>query len=99
MRTWRFLLAGMLVWTVHFFGGYILASIFPERVVVARALAGVLTLACLAALAWLMRRSLAAIPQEGDELSGWAAMLATLLSAIAIIAVLWQAFPILLARG
>jgi cytochrome bd-type quinol oxidase subunit 2 len=99
MRTWRFLLAGMLVWTVHFFGAYILASIFPERVVVARALAAALTLACLAALIWLARRSLAAISQERDELSGWAAMLATLLSAIAIIAVLWQAFPILVVRG
>lgn len=99
MHTWRFLLAGMLVWTVHFFGAYILASIFPERAIVARALAAVLTLACLAALAWLMRRSLAAIPQEGDELSGWAARLATLLGAIALVAVLWQAFPILFVRG
>lgn len=99
MHTWRFLLAGMLVWTVHFFGAYILASIFPERALVARALAAVLTLACLAALAWLMRSSLAAIPHEGDELSGWAARLATLLGALAFVAVLWQAFPILFARG
>lgn len=99
MRTWRFLLAGMLVWTVHFFGAYILASIFPERVVVARSLAAVLTLTCLAALVWLTRRSLAAIPQAKDEFSGWAAMLANLLSAIAIVAVLWQAFPILFVGG
>lgn len=98
MHTWRLLLAGMLVWTVHFFGAYILASIFPERVLIARVLAAVLTFACLAALAWLTRRSLAMI-RENDELSGWAARLATLLNAVAFVAVLWQAFPVLLVNG
>lgn len=99
MRTWRFILAGMLVWTVHFFGAYILASIFPERVPIARALAAGLTLACLAALVLLIRRSLAAVAQDGDELSGWSAMLASLLNAAALLAVLWQAFPILFVSG
>ena len=95
MRCWRFLLGGMLVWAVHFFGAYILASIFPEHILVARILVGVLTLACLAALVWLIRRSLAATRHERDELSGWAGWVATLLNAIAFVAVLWQAFPIL----
>jgi hypothetical protein len=99
MRTWRFLLGGLVVWTVHFFGAYAIASIFPERVLVARLLAGALTLGCLAALVWLTRRSIAAIRRESDELFGWAALLATLLNAIALVAVLWQAFPILLVKG
>lgn len=99
MRTWRFLLAGMLVWTVHFFGAYILASVFPERVTVARVLAAVLTAACLAALVWIVRHSLFAIRQESDELSRWAASLATLLGISAAVAVLWQAFPILFVTG
>lgn len=99
MRTWRFLLGGLVVWTVHFFGAYAIASIFPERILVARLLAGALTLACLAALVWLTRRGLAAVRQERDEFSGWAAWLATLLNAIALLAVLWQAFPIMLVNG
>lgn len=99
MRTWRFLLGGLVVWTVHFFGAYAIASIFPERILVARLLAGALTLACVATLVWLTRRGLAAIRREGDDFSGWAAMLATLVNAIALVAVLWQAFPILFAGG
>lgn len=95
MRTWRFLLGGMLVWAVHFFGAYILASTFPARVLVAQVLAAVLTIACLAALGWLTRRSLAAGRDAGDELARWAARVATLLNAAAFVAVLWQAFPIL----
>lgn len=95
MSSWRCLLGGMLVWTLHFFGAYILASIFPDRIIVARILAAALTLACLAALVWLIRRSLAAARQDRDELSGWAGWVATSLNAIAAVAVLWQAFPIL----
>jgi hypothetical protein len=95
MQSWRFLLGGMLVWTAHFFGAYILASIFPDRIIVARVLAALLTLACLAALVWLIRRSLAAARRGQDDLSSWTGWVATLLGAIAFIAVLWQAFPIL----
>lgn len=99
MHTWRFILAGMLVWTVHFFGSYILASTFTNRVMTAGALAAVLTFACLAALVQLSRRSIAGIAQDDDELSGWSAMLATLLNAAAFVAVLWQAFPIIFVNG
>ena len=29
MRAWLFILGGLIVWTVHFFGLYVLASVFP----------------------------------------------------------------------
>lgn len=99
MRTWRLLLGGMLVWAAHFFGAYAIASIFPARVAIARVLAAVLTAACLAALVWLTRRSIAAGRCESDDFSRWVAWLATLLNALSFVAVLWQAFPILLVRG
>jgi len=99
MRTWRVLLGSMLVWTVHFFGAYIIASIFPERIIAARVLVAVLTLACLTALFWLTRRSLAQISQGDDELSGWVARLGAALGAIAFVALLWQAFPILFLKA
>ena len=95
MRTWVFLLGGMLVWTVHFFGIYGLASIFLTTPL-ARILTGILTLACLAAVAWLARRSWAAYQAEQDEVSGWVALLATLINAISFVAVLWQGFPAVL---
>ncbi len=97
MRTWVFLLGGMVVWTVHFFGAYGIASIFPERVLIAKLLAGGLTLACLAALAWLARRSWAAFNRKEDAVSDWIALLASLLNAVALVAVFWQGFPALLA--
>ena len=44
MRAWLFILGGLIVWTVHFFGLYVLASVFPDMAI-ARVLAGFLTLA------------------------------------------------------
>lgn len=97
MRTWAFLLGGMAVWTVHFFGSYGIASILPERILLAKLLSGGLTLACLAALASLTRRSWTAVSRERDTVSDWIALMASMLNAIALVAVFWQGFPALLA--
>lgn len=96
MRAWAFLLGGMLVWTVHFFGSYALSSIFLDAPIT-RWLSGALTLLCLVADAVLFRRALVSYRGEADEARRWRAMLATWAAAISFIAVLWQGLPALLA--
>lgn len=97
MRTWSFLLGGLLVWTVHFFGIYIFASVWLDTMVT-RVLTLVLTLLCLAADAVLLHaaaRALRKIP--ADELDRWIALVAALGVALSCLAVLWQGLPGLLA--
>lgn len=95
MRAWAFLLSGLIVWAVHFFGIYIFASIFLDTVL-ARVLTLILTLSCLAADGLLLRATLAAERQR-DAFAGWMARLATLGVGISFVAVFWQGFPALLA--
>lgn len=96
MRAWAILLGGLLVWTVHFFTLYAVASIFPGTLL-ARVLTGAVTLACLAAAAWLLRSALRAGRAEGDAFTGWTHRIAALAAGIALVAILWQGFPALLA--
>jgi hypothetical protein len=90
---WRFLLGGLIVWTVHFFALYAIGSIFLTTPL-ARALTLLATLACLAAAALLIarvRRSGAATPMDA-----WMRTVALYGAAIAVVAILWQALPALL---
>ncbi|MFN3387782.1 MAG: hypothetical protein ACK40O_02550 [Allosphingosinicella sp.] len=96
MRRWALLLGGMLVWTVHFFTLYAIASIFPGTML-ARVLTGIVTLLCLAAAGWLLRGALRAGRAAGDEFTGWKHRIAALIAGIALVAILWQGFPALLA--
>jgi hypothetical protein len=96
MRGWAFLLGGLLVWTLHFFALYGIASIFLTTPL-ARILVGIITLLCLAGLAVLTGRSWSLYRSEPDEVSGWLALIATLASAISLVAILWQGLPALLA--
>lgn len=96
MRAWAFLLGGLLVWTVHFFGSYGFASLFLDSPAT-RWLAGGLTVLCLAADALLFRRALAAYRVERDDARRWRAMIATWAASISFVAVLWQGLPALLA--
>lgn len=97
MRAWAHLLGGLIVWTVHFFSLYAIASTFLTTVL-ARLLAGGVTLACLAADALLLA---SAFRPPGnarlDSFERWMRMLAGLIAAISLIAVLWQGLPVLLA--
>lgn len=97
MRAWLLLLAGLLVWTAHFFGIYIAASLFPGNSL-AKWLTGLLTLAALAALALLllplMRRPAA---DRDDPLPIWLNQLALLGGALAAISILYQSLPALTA--
>ncbi len=96
MRAWALLLGGLIVWTVHFFTLYAIASVFLTTML-ARLLAGAATLACLAADAMLLASAIrAARSSDMDEFERWLRMLAALIAAISFVAVLWQGFPVLL---
>ncbi len=96
MRTWAFLLAGLIVWTVHFFGIYTIASIWLTSTT-SRILSGALTLLCLAADGWLLWRALPVLRvSRSDEVDHWIALVAMLGIALSLLAVLWQGLPVLL---
>jgi hypothetical protein len=91
VRAWSYLLGGLLIWTVHFFGAYIIASIFTSRV-----LTGLLTILCLAAsvlLALAAWRNKATAPDLFRRWMDWTAFLA---AAIASVGILWQGLPAIL---
>lgn len=96
MRTWAFLFAGLLVWTVHFFGLYAIASIWLTSTT-SRTLALLLTALCLAADIWLLRGvGRARRASRSDEVDQWIALVATLGIALSLLAVLWQGLPAVL---
>lgn len=96
MRAWAFLLGGLIVWTVHFFGIYGFASIFLDSPAT-RWLTGGLTLACLVVDGWLLRRGLAEYRAERDDARRWRMLIATWGAALSLVAVFWQGLPALLA--
>jgi hypothetical protein len=97
MRTWLYLLGGLLVWTAQFFGLYIVSSLFPHTVL-ARVLGGVLTLAGLAANAVLLRYAVGSLRSgEGEEVRRWTHYLAALGAAVSLVAVFLQGLPVILA--
>lgn len=95
MRVWAYLLGGLLVWTVHFFGSYVIASVFLTSAT-SRILTGLLTIVCLAAavllaiMAWRQREDVA------DPVRGWMGWTAFLGAAIASVAIVWQGLPAIL---
>lgn len=96
MQFWRHLLAGLILWTVHFFAIYIIASLWPGTLF-ARILVLIATILLLAVVAWrsmLVLRKLRAVP---DDLTRWSHGLALLGFALAGAAILYQGLPSLLA--
>lgn len=93
MRAWSYMLGGMIVWTVHFFAIYIVASVFPGTTI-ARVLTLVITLLCLAADGWLIVRL--RVPAGGDEFREWMRRIALVGAGISAVAVLWQGLPALI---
>lgn len=91
MRGWTFLLGGLIVWTVHFFALYIIASVFLMTPV-GRVLGLLVTLACLIAGALLFRQALRDdLPTQTDIWMRTVALSGLRLSAVAIV---WQALPV-----
>lgn len=94
MRAWLFLFGGVLVWAADFFLLYAIVSIFLTSPL-SRALALVVTVAAVAANAWIIWRSW--VREPNDDYEQWLARMALLGAAISTVAVIWQGFPAILA--
>ncbi len=93
MRAWSFMLGGMIVWAIHFFALYIIASIFLTSTT-SRILALLVTLACFAAAALLLVRATRPIGvEQADSFRRWQSYLAGLAASLALVAIFWQALP------
>ena len=93
MQSWLSLLAGLLIWAVHFFALYAVGSIFLTTDV-ARTLTIALTIACLTALGVVGVRAWRARP--ADTTSQWVRVVALWGVLIGAIAILWQGLVALL---
>jgi len=91
------MLGGLIVWTVHFFSIYIIASILLTSNV-ARILTLLVTLGCLTMDGVLLARALRHSRSASmDEFGRWNVSLAALAAAISMVAVAWQGLPAVLA--
>lgn len=95
MRTWVYLLGGLLVWAAHFFTVY-LASIIFLTSNTTRIIAGVATAVCLLAAGALAIFGWAGRTGSGERVGRWTHTIAALSGAAAFIAVAWQGLPALL---
>jgi ABC-type nickel/cobalt efflux system permease component RcnA len=94
VRTWAFLLGGLVVWTVHFFALYIVGSVWHSTLL-ARGLTLAITIGCLAAVI-IQYLSVRRIQREA-EMDKWGRTVALAGLGVAGIAVIWQGLPALLA--
>jgi len=93
VRGWTFLLAGLIIWAVHFFALYAIASIFLTTPL-ARGLTILVTLMCLSLGGLLFARTLRTdMPASMDA---WMRAIALCGLGLSAIAILWQALPALL---
>jgi hypothetical protein len=95
VRKWGLLLGGMLVWAADFFLLYAIASIFPGTIL-SRVLALVVTLAALAANAWIIRFAWKLIHFAPDEVDRWIARTGFGVALVSFVSVLWQGLPAVL---
>lgn len=96
MALWLLSLGGLLVWALHFFGLYLIASVWLTTDT-ARVVGGVFTVACLAADGWLLRRTWPGhLGDDRDGFDRWLLKLAFFGAALSTVAVLWQGLPTLL---
>ena len=95
MKAWIFLLGGLLVWTAHFFGAYIIGSLFPGTEL-ARSLVLALTLLCLGIAGLFVFLILRRKAAQNDTLDRWSSALAGSGHALAIVAIAYQGLPALL---
>lgn len=89
MRAWRHLLGGLLLWTVHFFAVYGIASVLPgTRAAIILVL--IATAIALVAAAWLFMKAMRAHRHPGDKLQRWMHGLSALGYALAGLAITYQ---------
>ena len=94
MRAWLILLGGLIIWAVHFFSLYILASVFGSTMT-ARVGTALITTACLAANGAI----LALILRDGrlvDGLDRWIGSGGAVGAGLSLVAVVWQGLPALI---
>lgn len=97
MRAWLLMLGGLIVWAVHFFALYILASIFGTTMT-ARLGTAVLTLACLAADGAILAATLPALRgDQAADLDRWIRGAGAVGAGLSLVAVAWQGLPALIA--
>ena len=97
MRSWAWMLGGLIVWTVHLFGAYAIASL---AVVVAQAVAPAwraagmaFSLACLSGAVVIAGIALRRLRKPREESPGFRHEVALLSSLVAMIGIAWQALP------
>lgn len=95
MRASAYMLGGLLVWTVHFFGIYVAGSIFLTSDTT-RLISALLTIVCLAAAAVLALLGWKRRKWPLDPFGRWTHRIAGLGAAAAFVAIIWQALPALL---
>lgn len=95
MQCWRNLLGGFLLWTVHFFTVYIIASIFPGTTT-AICLTVVSTLVMLVLTCSVAVRTFSADQHNFDGLQRWIYSLSLYGYALAGTAIIFQAIPAIL---
>lgn len=94
MRGWLFLLQGPIVWTVHFFALFGIASIFLTTPL-ARVLTVLVTLLCLGASAILLVRTVRSDMPTATE--AWMRTVAICGLGLTVVAVVWQGLPAIFA--
>lgn len=96
MRSWAILLGGLILWALHFFLVYGIASLLPGTTL-ARVLTIAATLSCLAAAALLMRPAWRRWRSaDRDGLSRWMWGVSAGGAALALVAIFFQGLPALL---
>ena len=95
MRHLRNLLGGFLLWAVHFFAVYIIASIFPGTTT-SIVLILAITLVMLAITLWSTARTFRALQGASDGLHRWTISLSLFGYGLAGIAIIYQALPAIL---
>lgn len=96
MKRWGYILGGLIVWTVHFLGVYVIASVGDVAAdadhPLSRAAVGMFTLACLIAAGGLTVVAARRWRRDGEEM-GFEHAVAATGGAVAAVSILWQGLP------
>ena len=99
MRRWLFLLAGLIVWLVHFLGVYGIASVADvvrdaEAPAALWAVVG-FTLACAAADLAILAVAVPRLRRAADSVDRFVTGGAAFNAGLSLVAVLWQGLPVI----
>lgn len=96
MKRWGYILGGLIVWTVHFLGVYVIASVGDVAAdadhPLSRVAVGAFTVLCLIAAGGLTIVAARRWRRGGEDM-GFENVIAATGGAIAAISILWQGLP------